>query len=149
MMANQEDLAAHHDRGAGQAARRSRGARSPTAPRFIEWFAEEAKRVYGDIIPAHLPDTPDRRASSSRSASCAAITPWNFPTAMITRKAGPALAAGCTIVIKPATATPFSALALAVLAERAGIPRACSTCVTGIAERDRRRDDDQPASSAS
>lgn len=88
---------------------------------FIEWFAEEAKRIYGDVIPPHL---PDRRIITIKQGVgvVAAVTPWNFPTAMITRKAGPALAAGCPIVIKPASETPLSALALAVLAEEAGVP---------------------------
>jgi len=88
---------------------------------FVEWFAEEAKRVYGDVIPTHL---PDRRILTIKQpvGVVAAITPWNFPNAMITRKAAPALAAGCTIVIKPASETPLSALALAELAEQAGIP---------------------------
>jgi succinate-semialdehyde dehydrogenase / glutarate-semialdehyde dehydrogenase len=88
---------------------------------FIEWFAEEAKRVYGDVIPTHL---PDRRIITIKQGVgvVAAITPWNFPNAMITRKAGPAMAAGCPVVIKPASETPLSALALAVLAEEAGVP---------------------------
>ena len=88
---------------------------------FVEWFAEEAKRIYGDVIPTHL---PDRRILTIKQpvGVVAAITPWNFPNAMITRKAAPALAAGCTIVIKPASETPLSALALAELAEQAGIP---------------------------
>jgi len=88
---------------------------------FIEWFAEEAKRVYGDVIPTHL---PDRRIITIKQGIgvVAAITPWNFPNAMITRKAGPAMAAGCPVVIKPASETPLSALALAVLAEQAGVP---------------------------
>ena len=88
---------------------------------FIEWFAEEAKRVYGDVIPTHL---PDRRIITIKQGIgvVAAITPWNFPNAMITRKAGPAMAAGCPVVIKPASETPLSALALAVLAEEAGVP---------------------------
>ncbi|MBV8899646.1 MAG: NADP-dependent succinate-semialdehyde dehydrogenase [Verrucomicrobia bacterium] len=97
---------------------------------FIEWFAEEAKRVYGDTIPS--PWT-DRRIVVIKEpiGVCAAITPWNFPAAMITRKLGPALAAGCTFVAKPAQATPFSALALAVLAERAGIPPGVFSVLTG------------------
>ena len=88
---------------------------------FVEWFAEEGKRVYGDVIPTHM---NDRRIIVIKQpvGVVAAITPWNFPNAMITRKAGPALAAGCPIVIKPAGETPLSALALAELAERAGIP---------------------------
>jgi succinate-semialdehyde dehydrogenase / glutarate-semialdehyde dehydrogenase len=99
---------------------------------FIEWFAEEAKRVYGDVIPAA---TMDRRIVVLKQpvGVVAAITPWNFPNAMITRKAGAALAAGCTIVIKPATATPYSALALAQLATEAGIPAGVLNVVTGSA----------------
>ncbi len=100
------------------------------AASFIEWFAEEGKRVYGDTIP-----TPagDKRIVVTKEpvGVCAAITPWNFPAAMITRKVGPALAAGCPIVVKPAEATPFSALALAVLAERAGVPAGVFSVVTG------------------
>lgn len=102
------------------------------AASFIEWFAEEAKRVYGDVIPGHQ---PDKRIIVLKEpvGVVAAITPWNFPAAMITRKAGPALAAGCTFVIKPASATPFSALALAVLAGQAGIPPGVFNVVTGSA----------------
>jgi succinate-semialdehyde dehydrogenase/glutarate-semialdehyde dehydrogenase len=97
---------------------------------FIEWFAEEAKRVYGDVIPS---PTPDRRLLVIKQpiGVCGAITPWNFPNAMITRKVAPGLAAGCTIVLKPAEQTPFSALALAELAERAGIPKGVLNIVTG------------------
>jgi succinate-semialdehyde dehydrogenase/glutarate-semialdehyde dehydrogenase len=99
---------------------------------FIEWFAEEARRVYGDIIPAN---TPGRRIMVIKQpvGVVATITPWNFPNAMITRKVGAALAAGCTVVAKPASATPYSAIALAVLAERAGIPRGVFNVVTGSA----------------
>ena len=88
---------------------------------YIEWFAEEAKRINGDIIP---PARSDQRIVVLKQpvGVCAAITPWNFPNGMITRKAGPALAAGCTMVLKPAAQTPLSAFALAVLAERAGVP---------------------------
>jgi succinate-semialdehyde dehydrogenase/glutarate-semialdehyde dehydrogenase len=102
------------------------------AASFIEWFAEEGKRLYGDIIPAHQ---GDKRIMVLRQpvGVVAAITPWNFPSAMITRKAGPALAAGCTIVCKPATQTPFSALAMADLAQRAGIPAGVLNVVTGSA----------------
>ncbi len=100
------------------------------AASFVEWFAEEAKRVYGDTIP-----TPgkDRRLMVIRQpvGVCAAITPWNFPAAMITRKVAPALAAGCTAVVKPATQTPFTALALAELADRAGFPPGVFNVVTG------------------
>ena len=97
---------------------------------FIEWFAEEAKRVYGDTIPSPW---EDRRLVVIKQpiGVCAAITPWNFPAAMITRKLGPALAAGCTLIAKPAQSTPFSALALAVLAERAGLPVGVFSVLTG------------------
>jgi succinate-semialdehyde dehydrogenase/glutarate-semialdehyde dehydrogenase len=99
---------------------------------FIHWFAGEARRVYGDTIPAN---TRSRRIVTLKQpiGVVAAITPWNFPNAMITRKAGAALAAGCTIVIKPAPETPFSALALAELADRAGIPRGVINVITGDA----------------
>ncbi|UFH49520.1 NADP-dependent succinate-semialdehyde dehydrogenase [Pseudomonas sp. KNUC1026] len=102
------------------------------AASFLEWFAEEAKRVYGDTIPGHQ---PDKRLIVIKQpiGVTAAITPWNFPAAMITRKAGPALAAGCTMVLKPASQTPYSALALAELAERAGIPKGVFSVVTGSA----------------
>jgi succinate-semialdehyde dehydrogenase/glutarate-semialdehyde dehydrogenase len=98
---------------------------------YIEWYAEEAKRIYGDVIPGMA----DKRLLVLKQpiGVCAAITPWNFPSAMITRKAGPALAAGCTMVIKPASQTPFSALALARLAELAGIPAGVLSVVTGSA----------------
>jgi succinate-semialdehyde dehydrogenase/glutarate-semialdehyde dehydrogenase len=97
---------------------------------FVKWFAEEAKRVYGETVPA---PTPDRRIIVLKEpiGVCAAITPWNFPNAMITRKVAPALAAGCTIVLKPSELTPFSALALAVLAERVGFPKGVLNIVTG------------------
>ena len=99
---------------------------------FIEWFAEEGKRVYGDTIPA---TTPDKRIIVIKQpiGVVAAITPWNFPNAMVTRKCGPALAAGCTVVVKPATATPYSALALAELGQQAGIPNGVLNIVTGSA----------------
>jgi succinate-semialdehyde dehydrogenase/glutarate-semialdehyde dehydrogenase len=102
------------------------------AASFLEWFAEEGKRVYGDVIPPHA---TDKRIIVTKEpiGVVGAITPWNFPAAMITRKAGPALAAGCTIVCKPASATPFSALALAVLAERAGLPAGVLNVITGSA----------------
>lgn len=98
---------------------------------YIEWYAEEAKRIYGDVIPG----MHDKRLLVIKQpvGVCAAITPWNFPSAMITRKAGPALAAGCTMVIKPASQTPFSALALVRLAELAGIPPGVLSVVTGSA----------------
>lgn len=100
------------------------------AASFLEWFAEEGKRVSGDTLP---PYADDKRIIVTKEpiGVCAAITPWNFPAAMITRKVGPALAAGCPIVVKPAEATPFSALAMAVLAERAGIPAGVFSVVTG------------------
>ncbi len=103
------------------------------AASFIEWFAEEAKRVYGDTIPSPW---NDRRLVVIKQpiGVCAAITPWNFPAAMIARKAGPALAAGCTMIAKPAESTPFSALAMAVLAERAGIPAGVFNVLTGDAK---------------
>ena len=99
---------------------------------FIEWFAEEGRRIYGDVIPAHQ---GDKRIVVLKEpvGVCCAITPWNFPNAMITRKAGPALAAGCPMVVKPASATPFSALAIAELGERAGIPAGVFSVVTGRA----------------
>jgi succinate-semialdehyde dehydrogenase/glutarate-semialdehyde dehydrogenase len=99
---------------------------------FIEWFAEEAKRAYGDTIPGHQ---ADKRIVVLKEpiGVCCAITPWNFPAAMITRKAGPALAAGCAMVVKPASQTPYSALALAELGERAGLPPGVLSVVTGSA----------------
>jgi len=102
------------------------------AASFIEWFAEEARRIYGDTIPGHQ---PDKRLIVIKQpiGVTAAITPWNFPAAMITRKAGPALAAGCTMVVKPAAQTPYSALALAELALRAGIPAGVFSVITGSA----------------
>jgi len=129
MMANQEDLAIMMTVEQGKPLTESRGEIAYGAS-FIEWFAEEAKRVYGDTIPAPV---ADRRIVVIKQpvGVCAAVTPWNFPNAMITRKAGPALAAGCTMVIKPASATPYSALALCELAERAGIPKGVLSVVTG------------------
>ncbi|MBZ6075767.1 NAD-dependent succinate-semialdehyde dehydrogenase [Microvirga puerhi] len=100
---------------------------------YLEWFAEEAKRIYGDVIPSARSD--QRIVVLKQPVGvCAAITPWNFPNGMITRKVGPALAAGCTMVLKPAAQTPLSALALAVLAERAGVPKGAFSVVTGAAE---------------
>jgi succinate-semialdehyde dehydrogenase/glutarate-semialdehyde dehydrogenase len=129
MMANVEDLAVLMTVEQGKPLTESRGEVAYGAS-FIEWFAEEAKRVYGDTIPAQ---SPDRRIVVIKEpiGVCAAVTPWNFPNAMITRKAGPALAAGCTMVIKPASMTPYSALALCELAERAGIPKGVISVVTG------------------
>ena len=131
MMANQEDLARLLSWEQGKPLAESRGEIAYGAS-FIEWFAEEAKRVYGDVIPH---DKQGRRLVVIKQpiGVVAAITPWNFPNAMITRKAGPALAAGCTIVIKPASETPLSALALAELAQRAGIPAGVVNVVTGDA----------------
>ena len=129
MMANQEDLAILMTVEQGKPLAESRGEIAYGAS-FIEWFAEEAKRVYGDTIPA---PAADRRIVVIKQpiGVCAAVTPWNFPNAMITRKAGPALAAGCTMVIKPASQTPYSALALCELAGRAGIPKGVLSVVTG------------------
>ncbi|MBR0781881.1 NADP-dependent succinate-semialdehyde dehydrogenase [Bradyrhizobium iriomotense] len=131
IMANQEDLAVIMTAEQGKPLAESRGEMAYAAS-FIEWFAEEGKRVYGDTIPGF---TADRRIIVLKQpiGVCAAITPWNFPAAMITRKAGPALAAGCAMVVKPASQTPLSALALAVLAERAGIPKGVFSVVTGSA----------------
>jgi succinate-semialdehyde dehydrogenase/glutarate-semialdehyde dehydrogenase len=132
MMANQEDLARLMTAEQGKPLAEARGEIAYAAA-FIEWFAEEGKRVYGDTIPAH---GPDKRIVVLKEpvGVTAAITPWNFPAAMITRKAGPALAAGCTMVLKPASQTPYSALALCELAERAGVPRGVFSCVTGTAK---------------
>ncbi|MSO69609.1 MAG: NADP-dependent succinate-semialdehyde dehydrogenase I [Alphaproteobacteria bacterium] len=129
MIANQDDLALLMTAEQGKPLSESRGEVVYGAS-FIEWFAEEGKRAYGDVIPT---PTNDRRIVVTKQpvGVVAAITPWNFPNAMITRKAGPALAAGCTIVIRPATSTPYSALALAELAERAGIPKGVLNIVTG------------------
>jgi succinate-semialdehyde dehydrogenase/glutarate-semialdehyde dehydrogenase len=132
MMANQEDLAVIMTAEQGKPLAESRGEIAYAAS-FIEWFAEEAKRVYGDVIPGHQ---HDKRILVLRQpiGVVAAITPWNFPAAMITRKAAPAIAAGCTIVVKPAQQTPFSALAMAELAARAGIPAGVFNVVTGDAK---------------
>jgi len=129
IMANQEDLAVLMTREQGKPLAESRGEIAYGAS-FVEWFAEEAKRVYGDLIPA---PAGNRRILVFKQpvGVTAAITPWNFPNAMITRKCAPALAAGCTVVAKPASFTPFSALALAELAERAGIPKGVFNIVTG------------------
>ena len=127
--ANQEDLGALMTLEQGKPLAEAKGEVAYAAS-FIEWFAEEARRVYGDTIPA---PNPDWRIVVTREpvGVTAAVTPWNFPAAMITRKAGPALAAGCPMVVKPATATPLSALALAELAERAGVPAGIFSVVTG------------------
>ncbi|NYT84133.1 NAD-dependent succinate-semialdehyde dehydrogenase [Pollutimonas harenae] len=128
-MEQQEDLATLLTLEQGKPLKESRG-EIAYGSSFLEWFAEEAKRVYGDVIPSA---SADRRIVVIKQpvGVVAAITPWNFPNAMITRKAGAALAAGCTIVIKPATATPYSALALAELAQQAGIPVGVLNVVTG------------------
>ena len=131
IMQNQEPLAQLMTAEQGKPLEESRGEIAYGAS-FIEWFGEEAKRLYGETIPGHA---TDKRLIVIKQAIgvCAAITPWNFPSAMITRKAGPALAAGCTIVLMPASQTPFSALALCKLAEEAGIPPGVFSCVTGSA----------------
>ena len=132
MMANQEDLARLMTLEQGKPLAESRGEVAYAAS-FLEWFGEEAKRVYGDTIPSPM---RDKRIVVIKQpvGVVACITPWNFPLAMITRKAGPAIAAGCTVVLKPASQTPFSALALAELAERAGLPKGVLNIVTGSAE---------------
>ncbi|QKJ89082.1 Glutarate-semialdehyde dehydrogenase DavD [Paramixta manurensis] len=129
MMENQEDLARIMSAEQGKPLAESRGEIAYAAS-FIEWFAEEGKRVYGDTIPAPL---GGQRIIVQKEpiGVFAAITPWNFPAAMITRKAGPGWAAGCTGVIRPASQTPFSAIALAVLAERAGLPAGVCNVITG------------------
>ena len=131
MVEHQEDLAIILSTEQGKSITESRGEILYGAS-FIEWFAEEAKRTYGDVIPH---DKQGRRLVVIRQpvGVVAAITPWNFPNAMITRKVGPALAAGCTVVIKPASETPLSALALVALAEQAGIPKGVVNVVTGSA----------------
>ena len=131
MMENQEDLARIMTAEQGKPLAESRG-EIAYAANFIEWFSEEAKRVYGDLIPA--PRAGQRILVMKEPVGVfAAITPWNFPSAMITRKAGPGWAAGCTGIIRPASQTPFSALALGVLAERAGMPPGVCNVVTGSA----------------
>jgi succinate-semialdehyde dehydrogenase / glutarate-semialdehyde dehydrogenase len=129
VMASQEDLARLMTIEQGKPLTESRG-EVEYAASFLEWFGEEAKRVYGDTIPGHQ---TDKRIVVIKQpiGVVACITPWNFPLAMITRKAGPAIAAGCTVVLKPAEQTPFSALALAELAERAGIPAGVFNVITG------------------
>ncbi len=131
MLRHQEDLAVLMTAEQGKPLAESKG-EILYAASFIEWFAEEGKRLYGDVIPGHQ---PDKRILVLRQpvGVVAAITPWNFPAAMITRKAGPALAAGCTLVCKPATQTPYSALALAELGARAGIPKGVFNVITGSA----------------
>lgn len=131
MMTHQEDLARIMTAEQGKPITEARGEVAYAAA-FVEWFAEEAKRTYGETIPHHQ---ADKRIVVIKQpiGVVAAITPWNFPAAMITRKVAPALAAGCTVVIKPASQTPLSALALAVLAERAGIPKGVVNVITGSA----------------
>ncbi len=131
MLVHQDDLATLMTAEQGKPLAESKG-EILYAASFIEWFAEEAKRMYGDVIPGHQ---ADKRILVLRQpvGVVAAITPWNFPSAMITRKAGPALAAGCTLVCKPATQTPYSALALAELSHRAGIPKGVFNVITGSA----------------
>ena len=131
MMENQDDLGAILTAEQGKPLAEAKGEIAYAAA-FIEFYAEEAKRVYGSIVPA---PTSDRRIVVLKQpiGVCAAITPWNFPAAMITRKAAPALAAGCTMVVKPATMTPLSAFALAELARRAGVPDGVLSIVTGKA----------------
>ncbi len=132
IMANADDLALLMTTEQGKPLAEAKGEVSYAAS-FIEWFAEEGKRVHGDTLAS---PAADRRLLVTKEpiGVCAAITPWNFPLAMITRKVGPALAAGCPMVLKPAEATPFSALALAVLAEQAGVPPGVFSVVTGPAK---------------
>lgn len=129
MMANQEDLAVILTTEMGKSLTEARGEIAYGAS-FIEWFAEEGKRVYGETIPQHAADKRILVLKQPIGVT-AAITPWNFPNAMITRKVGPALAAGCAQVIKPALETPLSAFALAVLAEEAGLPAGLMSVITG------------------
>jgi succinate-semialdehyde dehydrogenase / glutarate-semialdehyde dehydrogenase len=132
MMAHQDDLGLIMTTEQGKPLPEAKGEIAYAAS-FVEWFAEEAKRIYGDVIPQHQ---ADKRLVVIKQpiGVCALITPWNFPAAMITRKAAPALAAGCTVVIKPATQTPYSAFALAELAERAGVPKGVINIVSGSAK---------------
>src|SRR3546814_342631 len=129
MMTHQEELARLLTREQGKSLAEARGEIAYAAS-FIEWFAEEGRRVYGDVIPSHA---SDKRIVVLKQpvGVVAAITPWNFPSAMITRKIAPALAAGCAVVLKPASETPFSALALAALAEEAGLPAGLFNVITG------------------
>jgi succinate-semialdehyde dehydrogenase / glutarate-semialdehyde dehydrogenase len=131
IVANTEDLASIMTAEQGKPMAEARG-EVAYAANFIEWFAEEGKRAYGDVIPAH--DKSMRLLVVKQPIGVtAAITPWNFPAAMITRKAGPALAAGCPMIIKPASATPLTAFALCRLAEEAGVPPGILSCITGNA----------------
>ena len=129
MLAHQEDLALIMTSEQGKPLAESRGEIAYAAS-YVEWFAEEARRIYGEMLPSPW---GDRRILVAKEpvGVCAAITPWNFPSAMITRKVAPALAAGCTIVVKPAAQTPLSALALAELALRAGVPAGAFSVITG------------------
>lgn len=131
MMENQDDLGRILTYEQGKPLDEAKGEIAYGAS-FVEWFAEEARRIYGDIVPGHQ---RDKRILVMKQpiGVVAAITPWNFPNAMVTRKAGPALAAGCAIVLKPASQTPFSAIALGVLAERAGLPAGLFSVITGSA----------------
>jgi succinate-semialdehyde dehydrogenase/glutarate-semialdehyde dehydrogenase len=131
MLANQDDLATLMTAEQGKPLAEARGEIAYAAS-FLEWFAEEARRIYGDVIPGHQ---ADKRILVLRQpvGVVGAITPWNFPAAMITRKAAPALAAGCTFVVKPAMQTPLSALAMAELASRAGLPPGVFNVITGKA----------------
>jgi succinate-semialdehyde dehydrogenase/glutarate-semialdehyde dehydrogenase len=131
MLANADDLALIMTSEQGKPLAEARG-EIVYAASFIDWFADEARRIYGDTIPA---PQGDRRIMAIKQpvGTTAAITPWNFPTAMLTRKAGPALAAGCSMVVKPASQTPFSALAFAELALRAGVPKGLLSVLTGSA----------------
>ena len=132
MMENQDDLAVILTSEQGKPLAEARGEIAYAAS-FLEWFGEEAKRVYGDTIPSYQ---ADRRIVVTKQpiGVCAGITPWNFPAGMITRKGAPAIAVGCTMIFKPAEQTPLSALALCVLAERAGLPAGVLNVVTGAAE---------------
>ncbi len=132
MMENQEDLATLMTLEQGKPLAESRG-EIGYASSFLEWFSDEGRRISGETIPQHQ---SDKRIVVIKQpiGVCVAITPWNFPAAMITRKAGPALAAGCAVVVKPATQTPFSALALCELAERAGVPAGVFSVITGSAQ---------------
>jgi succinate-semialdehyde dehydrogenase/glutarate-semialdehyde dehydrogenase len=129
IMANLDDLAAILTAEMGKTLGESRGEVAYAAS-FLEWFAEEGRRTYGDVIPPHRQDSRIL-VFKQPIGVCAAITPWNFPSAMPTRKVAPALAAGCTMVLKPASQTPYSALALMELAERAGLPAGVLSVVTG------------------
>ena len=130
ILEHQEDLAMLITLEQGKSLTEARGEIAYAAS-FIEWFAEEGKRAYGEVIP-HTQDDKRYLVIKQAIGVVAAITPWNFPAAMITRKAGPALAAGCPVVLKPASSTPYSALALAVLGERAGLPAGVFNVITGI-----------------